>query len=234
MALRRDLSEEGVGAKGLLSTEGEWFIDERGRRVLLRGVNLGGSSKVPSRPDGATHIPTDFTSRDVSFVSRPFPLEEADDHLSRIRHWGFNSLRLLVTWEAVEHDGPGRYDREYLDYVEELLKAVEEHRLYTVIDPHQDAWSRASGGDGAPLWTFEEVGLDLTRFNESEAAHVMQHRFDPGDRGSYPDMSWLQNAGRLAPAQCGPSSSGAEHSPPPAGSGERALRTTSRSATSTR
>ena len=199
MALRRDKFSEGMGAKRLLSTEGEWFVDERGRRVLLRGVNLGGSSKVPSRPDGATHIPTEFTSRDVSFVGRPFPLGEANDHLRRIRHWGFNSLRLLVTWEAVEHDGPGRYDREYLDYMEELLKAVEEHRLYTVIDPHQDAWSRASGGDGAPLWTFEEVGLDLTQFDESEAAYVMQHRFDPGDRGSYPDMSWLQNAGRLAP-----------------------------------
>jgi len=52
---------------------------------------------------------------------------------------------------------------------------------------------------GAPLWTFEEVGLDLTKFDEAEAAFVMQHRYDPHDRDSYPDMSWLQNGGRFAP-----------------------------------
>lgn len=67
----------------------------------------------------------------------------------------------MITWEAIEHDSPRQYDREYLDYVEEVLKIAEEHRLYIIIDPHQDAWSRASGGDGAPLWTFEGVGLDL-------------------------------------------------------------------------
>ena len=183
----------------LFTIENEWFVDEKGRKVLLRGVNLGGSSKVPSRPNGATHIKTDFTSCDVSFVGRPFPLEDAQDHFRRIRHWGFNSLRFVITWEAIEHDGPGQYDGEYLDYVDEVLKVAAEHRLYTIIDPHQDAWSRASGGDGAPLWTFEKVGLDLTKFDESEAAFVMQHRHDPNDRDSYPDMSWLQNFGRFAP-----------------------------------
>ena len=183
----------------LVTVENEWFVDEEGRKVLLRGVNLGGSSKVPSNPNGATHIQTDLTSRDVSFVGRPFPIEDAHDHFRRIRHWGFNSLRFVTTWEAIEHDNPGQYDEEYLEYVEEVLKIAEEHRLYTIIDPHQDAWSRASGGDGAPLWTFEEVGLDLTKFDESEAAFVMQHRYDSHDRDSYPDMSWLQNGGRFAP-----------------------------------
>ena len=183
----------------LVTIENEWFVDEKGRRVLLRGVNLGGGSKVPSKPNGASHIHTDFTSRDVSFVGRPFPLKDAHDHFRRIRHWGFNSLRFVITWEAIEHDSPRQYDREYLDYVEEVLKIAEEHRLYIIIDPHQDAWSRASGGDGAPLWTFEGVGLDLTKFDESEAAFVMQHRYDPHDKDSYPDMSWIQNGGRFAP-----------------------------------
>jgi aryl-phospho-beta-D-glucosidase BglC (GH1 family) len=135
----------------LVTIENEWFVDEKGRKVLLRGVNLGGGSKVPSKPNGATHIHTDFTSRDDSFVGRPFPLEDAHDHFRRIKHWGFNSLRFVITWEAIEHDSPRQYDGEYLDYVEEVLKIAEEHRLYIIIDPHQDAWSRAATGPPSGL-----------------------------------------------------------------------------------
>ncbi len=182
----------------MLTIENEWFRDELGRKVLLRGVNLGGSSKVPFTPNGATHLNTDFTDYSVSFVGRPFPLKEAQTHFARIRHWGFNALRFIVTWEAVEHSGPKRYDKEYLDYVEEVLKIAAEHQLYTFIDPHQDLWSRAAGGDGAPIWTFEKVGLDVTKFDASAAAFVMQNRYDPNDPDAYPPMSWLQNYGRLA------------------------------------
>jgi len=177
-----------------LRIDGEWFVDEKERRVLLRGVNLSGSSKMPFRPDGATHLKTDFSDhRDVSFVGRPFPLEEAEQHLRRIKNWGFNSLRFLVTWEAIEHSGPGMYDTEYLDYVEEVLKIVDSEGLWVIIDPHQDVWSRMSGGDGAPGWTFESVGIDLTRFDATGAATLMQHRYDPENPKAYPAMSWSQN-----------------------------------------
>jgi hypothetical protein len=182
----------------MLTIDNEWFRDEFGRKVLLRGVNLGGSSKVPFTPNGATHLKTDFTDYSVSFVGRPFPLTEAQTHFRRIRHWGFNALRFIVTWEAIEHAGPKRYDKEYLDYVEELLKIAAEHQLYTFIDPHQDLWSRAAGGDGAPIWTFAKAGLDVTKFDESAAAFVMQYRYDPKDPEAYPPMAWLQNYGRLA------------------------------------
>ena len=42
----------------MIRTAGAQFIDEAGRRLLLRGVNLGGSSKVPAAPDGATRLPS--------------------------------------------------------------------------------------------------------------------------------------------------------------------------------
>ncbi|MFX1408446.1 MAG: glycosyl hydrolase family 5, partial [Promethearchaeota archaeon] len=103
-----------------LKIQNEWFIDKEDRKVLLRGVNLGGSSKVPYKPTGATHIKTDFKDhREVSFIGRPFPLNEAQEHFERLKHWGFNCLRFLVTWEAIEHKGPKQYDKEYLDYLEE-------------------------------------------------------------------------------------------------------------------
>jgi hypothetical protein len=132
----------------------------------------------------------------VSFVGRPFPLEEADAHLSRIASWGFNCLRLLTTWEAVEHAGPGVYDEAYLDFLRQVCVRAGDHGLRIFIDFHQDVWSRMSGGDGAPGWTFEAVGLDFTRFDAADAAHVMQHRYDPargGRQASYPQMSWASN-----------------------------------------
>ena len=173
-----------------------WLMDEAGRRLLLRGVNLGGSSKVPAVPDGATHRREGFFAhRDVSFVGRPFPLREVGEHLARLSAWGFNLLRFLVTWEAVEHAGPGVYDQAHLDYLYEAVKKAGEYGFLVFIDPHQDVWSRFSGGDGAPGWTFEAVGLDITRFEATGAAVTHQIHGDP-----FPRMIWPTNNYKLAAA----------------------------------
>ncbi len=180
----------------MITIDGRWFKDVEGRAIILRGVNLGGSSKVPAKPDGATHHREGFFDyRRVSFVGRPFPLEEADEHFSRLRHWGLTTLRFLITWEAIEHAGPGVYDDAYLDYVEEVVRKAGEHGLLLFIDPHQDVWSRFSGGDGAPGWTFEAVGLDIRTFHETGAAIVHQTHGDP-----FPRMIWPTNGSKLAAA----------------------------------
>ena len=185
-----------------LHLEGRWFVDEAGRRVILRGVNLGGDCKVPY-PDGGTNFPSDFSDhREVSFIGRPFPREEADEHFARISGWGFNCLRILTTWEAVEHRGPGQFDAEYLDYYAELCRRAGDFGLYVFVDFHQDVWSRMSGGDGAPCWMFDKVGIDYRRLGESESAHVMQSLYDYARGGRqedrYPTMTWSQNARRPA------------------------------------
>lgn len=74
------------------------FKDEYNRQLVLRGVNLGGSSKIPLTPNGATFRQEGFYNhRDVSFVGRPFPLDEAEEHFARLRAWGLTFLRFLVT-----------------------------------------------------------------------------------------------------------------------------------------
>ncbi|MBU7032700.1 MAG: cellulase family glycosylhydrolase [Theionarchaea archaeon] len=180
-----------------LDSDEEWFLDSCKRRVLLRGVNLGGSSKVPSTPDGSTFRKTDFSDHeDVSFMDRPFPAEDAADHFTRLKRWGFNCLRFLTTWEALQHGGPYKYDGEYLDYLEDMICMAGEYGFYVFVDMHQDVWSRMTGGDGAPGWLFEKVGLDYTRFDSTDAAQVMQYRY-PHD---YPAMCWVQNYQRFAAA----------------------------------
>ncbi len=182
-----------------MKIQGAWFKDDDGRTLMLRGVNLGGSSKVPVCPDGSPQATYRrdgfFDHRRVSFVGHPFPLQDADEHFSRLREWGFTFVRFLVTWEAIEHAGPGNYDEAYLDYVAQVVQKANEHGINLFIDPHQDVWSRFSGGDGAPGWTFELVGLNMERFAETGAAIVHCTHGDP-----FPRMIWPTNNGKLAAA----------------------------------
>ena len=106
----------------------------------------------------------------ISFVGRPFPLDEAAQHFERLQAYGLTLVRLVVTWEAVEHEGPGKYDFAYLQYLQELVQIGAEHNISFIIDAHQDVWSRYTGGDGAPRWTLETVGFDVDKLHESGAA----------------------------------------------------------------
>ncbi len=168
------------------------FIDPSGREIILRGINLSGSTKTP--PDEPAQIANTFSRhREVSFVGRPFPREKAHVHFSRLRHWGFNCLRFLTTWEAIEHTGPGQYDTQYLDYFADMVKLAGEYGFYVFIDPHQDVWSRMTGGDGAPGWTLEAAGFDISKLDLSEAAITLQRRYP-----DYGRMVWINNYNRLA------------------------------------
>jgi hypothetical protein len=174
--------------------QGDHWVDESGRRLVLRGVNLGGDCKVPVRPDGDTRLRSGFYDRKgVSFVGRPLALAEADEHFERLSRWGMNFLRFLVTWEAVEHEAPGVYDEEYLDYIEAVVAKAGEHGLKLFIDPHQDVWSRWTGGDGAPMWTLEAAGFQPERLFASGAA-LLNQEMGP----AYPRMRWMSNYDRLA------------------------------------
>jgi hypothetical protein len=63
-----------------------------------------------------------------------------------------------------------------------------------MIDPHQDVWSRFSGGSGAPMWTLYAAGLNPRTFASTEAAWVHNTYPDPPQ---YPKMIWTTNYTRL-------------------------------------
>ncbi len=171
------------------AVDGIHIRDRSGRIALWRGCNLGGDSKIPVFPEGN---PLSF---DVTFVGRPFPLSQADEHFARLAGWGFNLVRFVITWEAVEHAGPGIYDEEYLAYAREILKKAENYGISVFIDPHQDVWSRWTGGDGAPGWTLEALGFDLPKITETGAAFTQASEGE-----SYTPMSWGFNYLRYANA----------------------------------
>ncbi|KAF8943522.1 hypothetical protein BGZ47_005362 [Haplosporangium gracile] len=185
-------------SKAPLYIRGQWFKDHTGRTVTLRGVNLSGASKMPvGCPSHQTEGFLREDGTEVSFIGRPFPLEEADEHLGRLKHWGFNLLRFIVTWESIEHAGPGKYDMEYFEYLVQVLYKCKEYGFKCFLDPHQDVWSRFSGGSGAPLWTLHLAGLDPSHFAQTNAAIVHNFYEDPEN---FPKMIWVTNYTKLAAA----------------------------------
>lgn len=187
--------------KIFISSDGE-FCDEKGNEIQLRGVNLDPAVKIPASPYLPTHKTLDgskfFEDADtVSFVNHPLPLEEVEEHVIRLKSLGHNCIRFPFTWEALEHEGPGQYDIEYVDYVVQVLQKIGSiGGLYVYLDPHQDVWSRFCGGSGAPLWTLFCAGFNPKHFKATEAAEL--HSFYIADKKEYPKMLWPTNYHKLA------------------------------------
>ncbi|KAJ5170115.1 Glycoside hydrolase superfamily [Penicillium coprophilum] len=121
-----------------LHVDGQTFRDSLNREIILRGINVAGDAKYPQTPDLRSHNPQQFFDADVSFVGKPFSLEDADTHFRRLRQWGYNTIRYIFTWEAIEHAGPKIYDEEWIDFTIGVLRVAKKYQFYIFMDPHQD------------------------------------------------------------------------------------------------
>ncbi|KAM7185161.1 glycoside hydrolase [Naviculisporaceae sp. PSN 640] len=174
------------------------FRDGYGRQVTLRGINVAGDAKYPSQPHQPSHVADDFFDGDnVKFTARPFPKEDAHLHFSRLKRFGYNTIRYVFTWEAIEAAGPGIYDEEWIQHTIDVLRIAKDYGFYIFMDPHQDVWSRFSGGSGAPMWTLYAAGLNPQSFAATEAA-IVQNTYPEPDK--FPKMIWATNYYRLAAA----------------------------------
>ncbi|KAI8849561.1 glycoside hydrolase superfamily [Chytridium lagenaria] len=120
---------------------------------------------------------------------------------------GINLCEVVGTWEALgklvellkladqcRNGGPGIYDEEYIDYLIKIMEKMAKYGIKCFIDPHQDTWSRYSGGSGAPGWTFEVAGMDLTTFRQVGAAHIS----DVTEPSTTKHQYWPTNYAKLA------------------------------------
>ncbi|KAI9902048.1 hypothetical protein N3K66_003865 [Trichothecium roseum] len=181
-----------------LTIEDGEFRDNRGRQVVLRGINVAGDAKLPSEPNQPSHVGDDFFDGDnVTFHQRPFSKDDAHIHFARIKRYGFNTIRYVFTWEAIEAAGPGKYDEEFIQHTIEILRIAKGYGFFVFMDPHQDVWSRFTGGSGAPMWTVYACGLNPQSFAATEAA-IVQNTYPEPD--NFPKMIWSTNYWRLAVA----------------------------------
>ncbi len=104
--------------------------DGDGRALIMRGVNLSGAQKAAPYLDDKT----------------------AGDYARVRADWGFDALRFIMTWSAVEPQ-PGQYDDAYLDRVAERLGWAHDANLFVILEMHEDIYGEGFGFDGAPAWT---------------------------------------------------------------------------------
>jgi hypothetical protein len=107
-----------------------YFKDANGRYVHLHGANVSGSSKLPASLDPLT------------YVGKPFPLDEAEQNFRTLRAMGFNAMRMPIIWEGIEPNQRGEYDEDYLNYIAEIVRLAGDYGIYVQLDMHQDMFSR--------------------------------------------------------------------------------------------
>ena len=79
--------------------------------------------------------------------------------------------------------------------IKQIIIKANDYGFAVLIDAHQDVWSRFTGGDGAPLWTLEAAGFDVTGFRDTNAALVYTNSDE-----IVPPMIWPTNYSKLASA----------------------------------
>ncbi len=137
------------------------IYDSSGRQVLLRGVNLNSLGDY---------------YQDNPALPPVLPLQEED--FRQMAALGFNVVRLIVSWSALEPQR-GQRSAAYLRRIREAVAQAKKYGLYVILDMHQDAWGkyiatppgvdcgaareRAIGWDGAPAWATITDGRSTCR-----------------------------------------------------------------------
>lgn len=116
----------------------QYIQDGQGRALILHGLNTSSSAK--SDPQRLPWI----TAADVEREQQA---------------WGFNFVRFLIFWDALEPQ-PGQIDQAYLAAVAERVDWYTQRGMYVLLDMHQDLYSSLFFGDGAPAWAVDTCRRD--------------------------------------------------------------------------
>ena len=132
---------------------GSWFNDDHGRYLLFRGVNFASRTKL------APYLPiAPLETKNLSQLNLKEEIKSVEPELDRLKDLGFNIVRLLISWKAIEPRPNTNLDellpegKQYLTFIKEIIDELHARNLYVFLDFHQDIAHEVYGGDGFPDW----------------------------------------------------------------------------------
>jgi endoglycosylceramidase len=171
------------------------IVDEGGREVLLKGVNVDGLTDY-FRTDLRTPYPLDPAAYANGACPSDDPTVEGvvfcTLDLPQMRQLGYDAVRLDLSWSLLE-PRPGLIDTVYLDRIAQVVGWLKQQGIYSILDMHQDAWSKyvftsagtscppplasIRGFDGAPQWASTHVAPACALLGVREFDAAVQEDF---------------------------------------------------------
>jgi endoglycosylceramidase len=128
-----------------INKEQNSFVDNEGRTLVLHGVNV--VYKLPP------FIPITDTFDPLWSLSQ--------EDMVYLKQFGFNLVRLGVTWESVERS-EGQYDMDHLEKMEKIINMLGENGISVILDAHQDMFTRLFCGEGVPPFYARKLFYEKT------------------------------------------------------------------------
>jgi hypothetical protein len=196
-------------ALGWLHTSGTKILDASGHTIRLVGVAHHGMDVGRGLPQPEAEALTGCRG-----WSTPTASEYAD-----IASWGFNSVRLAVSWANLEPVPPTvgprggivhHYNQTYVQAIDQIVRQFGSRGVAVILDMHQYRWSPAfralptptgsilCQGSGMPAWLYPDQAIS---FSEAKC-DFFSDRVEPGVR--LPSVqrgfidAWSYLAGRYA------------------------------------
>src|SRR4029078_3122523 len=101
---------------------------------LFRGVNFGSRSKLPP------YLPiAPLATNDLSLLDLKKEIESVKYELDLLKNFGFNIVRLLISWKAIEpRPNPNLEEllpegRQYLSYMKEIIDERYARNIYVLL-----------------------------------------------------------------------------------------------------
>jgi endoglucanase len=155
-----------------LTTQGTHIVDEEGRQVLLKGVNLGnwlliemwmlglGNSGIADQYGFEQLLIRRFgdsTKEHLLDIYREHYIQDRDFKI--IKEFGMNVVRLPFWYALLEEDAhPRRIKENGWYWLDRAIAMAESHGLYIILDLHgaagsQNEWDHSGRADYNRLWS---------------------------------------------------------------------------------
>jgi endoglycosylceramidase len=140
-SIPRHAPETAAAQPPQLRRDGRWLVDQRGRVVILHGLNAVWKHAPYFPPDTAEG----FTAKDADLLAAN----------------GFNAVRLGVLFAGVMPT-EGVIDAAYLNRIDRVVDLLAARHIWVMLDFHQDDYSEKFTGEGFPAWAIHDDGIPFT------------------------------------------------------------------------